>query len=99
MRDGVVGFYMLALGLSLRARIGEATLEQVVWLLNHARQMPADDPIRLALRTFTDGYARDRGDPAAVTLLGEALGRAIDIATRVPDTFVAVGADRKDIHG
>ena len=99
MSDGDVGFYRLALGLALRARIGEATGNQVAGLLIHARKMPADDPILLAVLVFAAGYARHRRDPAAVTLLGEALGRAIDIATRVPDTFVAVGADRKDIHG
>lgn len=98
MADAVVRCGMAA-PVALKARAGAVDDASFDDLLRSTVFLPFTHPLSAAVHIFADAFRQCRHDPAAIADLGEALQRAVDVATRIPDTFVPVDIDRKDIHG
>ena len=99
MADAVVRCGMAALAVALKARAGVVEVASLDNLQRSTVFLPVAHPLSVAVHIFADAFRQCRHDPAAIAELGEALQRAVDVATRIPDTFVPVDIDRKDIHG
>lgn len=70
---------MIALGLALRAKLGEPdqeTLARAVVAIGDS--FDHADPLAVEMRRFAEMFPRARRDPAVLTAAGEALFRAIE---------------------